>query len=213
MTLDEMVTQVAQRLNLTSTAALARIADDLKTRYSEVLGSIGMTPSSQGVVTAATVIGNRYVTFWGCQKILSVFNSDNQVLGQRMFDELRNTTPGSGSPDVYAVATVSDDSTTIFLNNTPAAVETLSADAVVDASVLVGGSSPAFPALYHDLLVQGAVADELLKMEKQSLAEEAERKFEKRLSELRYFLAKSAYLQQFQGKTGGWPGSSGWLGY
>jgi hypothetical protein len=58
------------------------------------------------------------------------------------------------------------------------------------------GDEPTFPADFHDILVEGARYEELRKMDKMMpLAQEAYGRFEKRMSDLRYFLAKSAYLK------------------
>ncbi len=213
MTLDEMVTQVAQRLNLTSTAALARIAKDIQECYGTVLGAVGMPTSSRGVVHSDTEASNQYLTFYSVQKLLSVFKVAGQPLWEKSFDEMRLLTPGSGSPNGYAISTIADNSVTIFFDNVPSAIETVYADALLDLSALQGGDSPAFPNLYHDMLVHGAMEIELNKMEKPDLADREGAKFQGMLGDLRYFIAKSAYLSRWQGKTGGWNGSMSWLGY
>ncbi len=201
MTLDEIVNTIASRLNLTSQTALARIADSVRERYRVVLGAVGLNTSTQGVVTANTAVAYRYVTFNGIQKVLGVFNSDPQprVLQERTFTQLRNAIDRDGSPQQYAIAGTSNNTVTIFLDSTPTAIETLSADALVDAANLTGGDSPIFNDLYHDILVTGGRATELEKMEKLALADRAEQQFQVRLSELRYFLATSAYLDITQG--------------
>jgi len=210
VTLDQIVGQVASRLNLTSGEALARIAEDVREKYRDVLGTVGLATSTRGTVTGATVIGNQYVTFYDLQKIMAVFDSNSQVLAERTFDEIRNAIPGSGSPSIYAIANSDSSSCTVFLNNIPTAVETLTADALVDASItLTGSAQPKFPSIYHDILVHGAMAIELMKMEKPSLAEAEEGKYQQRVSDLRYFLAKSAYLDIYQNRTG-WPWNLGW---
>ncbi len=201
MTRDQIVTEVAQRLNLTSPAALARIADDVNERYNWLLGTVGLATSSRGVVTANSVIGYRYVTFYNAQKLLSVFNAQGITLIEVSFDELRNAVLSSDPPQKYAVSTMGPTFVTIFLDCVPASIYTLSADALVDAATLGATDVPAFPQVYHDILVYGAKAVELRKMGMESLADEAEAMFERRLSELRYFIAMSAYREIYQGKT------------
>ncbi len=203
MTRDEIVAQVAERLNLTSTTALTRIAAEVTERYRWVLGAVGLPMLTQGTTSALTAIGVRYLTFTGIQKLKSVFNSDDRTLGEVTFDELRNRAVREDPPREYAIVGVTKNTVTIFLDCMPATVYTLSADALVDAAVLGPTDEPVFPEVFHDLLVYGARAIELEKMEKEDLAAEAENKFQRRLSELRYFLAKSAYLSIYQGRTAG----------
>jgi hypothetical protein len=189
-----------ERLNLTSAAASARIEREINERYRWVLSAVGMLTSSRGIVTADTVIGNRYVQFDLIQKLLSVFNEDGQTLGQVTFDELRNRQVLSDPPREYAIAAVEDDAVTIYLDCEPATVYTLSADVMLGLPELGDTDTPEFPTLFHDILVYGVKAIELRKMEKPDLADEAEAMFQSRLSELRYFNAKSIYLDIYQGR-------------
>lgn len=205
MTLTEIVAQVAQRMNLTSDAALARIADDVRERYRWVLGTIGLATASRDVVVANTVVGSRYLVFENTIKVLAVFDNTGRTLPELTFDELRNRIALSGTPQSYALDVMDTSSVTLFLDSVPTAIEAFSADALVDTTALTGSDEPAFPNLYHDLLVYGARAIELRKMEKTDLADEAEREFQTRLSDLRMFIAKSAYLDIYQGKRSGYP--------
>ena len=77
----------------------------------------------------------------------------------------------------------------------------LTADVEVNLATLSGVGVPAFAESFHDLLVYGAVAIELEKMEKYELAKAQEARCEGRISELRMFIAKSAYRTMWQGKT------------
>lgn len=189
-----------ERMNLTSAAASVRIEREIEERYRWVLGAVGMVTSSRATVTADTVIGNRYVQFDLIQKLLSVYNENGDTLSEVTFDELRNRQVLSDPPREYAIALVEDDAVTIFLDCEPATVYTLSADVMLDLPPLDDTDSPEFPSLFHDILVYGVRAIELRKMEKPDLADEAEAMFERRLSELRYFNAKSIYREAYQGK-------------
>ncbi len=77
-----------------------------------------------------------------------------------------------------------------------------------DLAVLGASDTPTFPEQFHDILVYGAMAIELDKMEKPDRQAAAEARFQGRLSELRFFIATSAYLTIYQGKTG--PGLTTW---
>jgi hypothetical protein len=79
----------------------------------------------------------------------------------------------------------------------PNSVYNLSADVLaIGTDMTADGDVPTFPEDFHDILVEAVLKDELSKMEKLQYSRDAERKFEKRLSELRYFLAKRAYLSR-----------------
>ena len=101
----------------------------------------------------------------------------------------------------YAIYAMGATTVTIILDRLPSAAATLYAEGLIVAATLSGSGVPAFAEDFHDILVFGAVADELRKMEKVQLAKDAESDFEQRLSDLRMFIAKSAYLDMYQGKT------------
>ena len=89
------------------------------------------------------------------------------------------------------------------LTVTWAAPFTLYADALSTVTTLSGSQKPDFPESFHDILIYGAMADEYFKMEKPQMAQMFDQKFEQRLSDLRGFIAKTAYLDQYQGRYNG----------
>ena len=101
----------------------------------------------------------------------------------------------------FAIYSTTAITVTIVLNSIPTTAHTLYAEGLSNVASLSGSGTPAFAEDFHDILVFGAVADELRKMEKVQLAKDAEDDFERRLSDLRMFIAKSAYLDMYQGKT------------
>lgn len=202
MTFDNIVSKVATRLNLTSAATLVRIGEEVNERYREVASSIGLGPTVRGTATATTVVGTRTLTF-DCQKIWSVYDADNDpptMVWEETFELLRERGESSGTPQYYAIQLMGASTVTILLHPEPDAVNVLTADVERTLSDLAGEQEPAFSHDFHDILVRGAMADELYKMEKYDLSGAQEEKFEKRLSELRLFIAKSAYLEIYQGK-------------
>jgi hypothetical protein len=124
-----------------------------------------------------------------------------RVLIERTFDELRNSPLGTQPPQRYAIARMGATSATIYLDCIPSSVFLLSADIHERTTTLSGTSEPVFSENFHDILVHGVLADELYKMEKYDMSKAQEAKYEKRLGELRLFIAKSAGLQIYQGKT------------
>jgi hypothetical protein len=218
VTFTELVTAVADRLNLTSTEATTRIGREINDRYRRVTSSIGLTLTRRAEVTAATVIGDPAVTFT-CEKILAVFDvttGNRRVLAERTFDEWRNANtwaPTSGQPLTFAISEMNASTVKIVLDPVPSSVFTLRADAIENASTLSGVQVPDFAADFHDVLMHGALADELYKMEKADLARQSEADYQARLSDLRMFIAKSAYLEINQGGRAGLDRGAYWPGY
>ncbi len=124
-----------------------------------------------------------------------------RVLNERTFDDLRNSILTTQPPQEYAIARMGSTSVTIYLDCLPTSVFILSADIIESTTTLSGASSPVFGENFHDILVHGGKVPELLKMEKPDLADAAEEDFQRRLSELRFFIAKSAYLSIYQGAS------------
>lgn len=168
-------------------------------------------------VTANTVVANRSLTFGTTgtkvEKILSVYNAaytPPQVLDQVSFDQMRNQMIGTDPPQQYAIQTMGDHTVTIYLGSIPATIYALTADVLSNLVDLSGTQVPAFAEDYHDILVYGPLGSEYMRMEKPDLARvydnEDERKpglFQTRCSQLRYYIAKSAYLNIYQARTGG----------
>lgn len=202
MTFTQIVTEVADRLNLTSDEALARIGRSVNERVKETVTSCGLATSVRGVVTAYTTIGDRYLTFVACEKLMSVFNPTAPqpwVLGERTFDTLRNNPLGYDPAQLYAIAKMQPTSVTIFLDCAPASSYALCADAYRSTVTLVGNQEPPFSENFHNAIVYGAMATEYDKMEKEAYANKMEAKYQLRLTELRYFIRTSAYLSIAQG--------------
>src|SRR3990167_1372406 len=205
MTFTEIRTEVAERLNLTSTTALARIGRSINQRHREVASSVGMQTTGRitGVV-AHTAIGSRTIAF-PLQKVFTVYDTNYTgplILGELSYHEMRIRPTFSGDPSrAYAVQSVTGSTTTLLLDSTPATVHTLTADGEASLMTLSGTMAPLFPENFHDLLIAGTMAIEYEKMEKQPLADVQENKFQQRISELRFFLAKSAWLDIQQAKS------------
>lgn len=203
MTFTDIVTRVTNKLNRTSTDAITRIGLSVNDRYRAVVSSVGINTAKRTSVTANTVVGDRTVAFT-CEKVYAVSDpayTPARLLFERTYDELKYGLLGTDPPRLWAVQTEIATTVTIFLDCTPATIYALNADALVSAADLTGTNVPAFAADFHDVLYWGALADELEHMEKYDKAAKQEKKYELRLAELRYFLAKSAYKTLYQGKT------------
>ncbi len=206
MTFDQIVAEVADRLNLTSTQAITRIGRSVNLRYKWLSSTLGLQTLARTVVTANTVIGNQSVTFTNVVKTYSIFNpafTPPQILEEVTIDELRNQPIHADPPSQFAIQLTGATSLTVKLNSVPASIYALGADAEAIVATLSGSQVPAFTENFHDILIYGAAATELDKMEKYDKSNKHEALFQVRLAELRYHIAKSAYMQMYQGRTSG----------
>jgi hypothetical protein len=202
MTFTDIQFEITDRLNLTSPASIARVGRSINERYKWVVSSCGLITASRGTATALTTIGSRTLTF-AAEKVLSVFNpafTPPFVLTEYTFDELRNEIIGTDPPIQYAIQQMGGSTVTIMLSSVSATVFPLTADTETNQMTLQGTMVPAFAEDFHDVLVYGGMATELEKMEKYDMAAVKEKTYERRLSDLRFFIAKSAYLDIYQGK-------------
>ncbi len=199
-----MQTEVAERLNLTSPEALARVGRNINSRNRRITSSLGLNTSRRTTNSQNTVIGNQQLTF-ALEKLEVVYtlvSGKRRVLDEISYDEWRNrdtSTPGTGDSDCYAVETTGAATVTIVLDYTPDAIEAIKADGLGPAAALSGSGSPPFAADFHDAIVLGVIADEYHKLGNPNQATYFESKFDERVSELRLFIAKSAYLKRGQG--------------
>lgn len=209
MTYTEIVSLIADRLNLKSNEQLARVGTELNMRHREVLSSIGISQVAEETTATATAsIGNRYLTFGpspvAVTKILSVYNASGStypppILDEITVDQMLNAGLVSDPPTAYAVTGMGERTVTIKLNSIPATTLTLTADVLGNVTQLSGALSPAFSEDFHDILVNMVMADELEKQEKYDKATAKLKQAEKRMGELRLFVAKSAYRDVVQG--------------
>jgi hypothetical protein len=192
---------VMSRLNLSTSDARSLVKGFLNLRYRQVQSSIGLAPTRRGVLTFNTVIGQRSVAL-PVAKLTNIV--DRAILRRPLvevtLDQLRALDPAElvvGPPTHYAIHKHEQDEVTILLYPTPTSVSALHADALLPGTDMsADADEPTFPADFHDVLVYGAVADSLRKLEKWKPADAEETRFASRLSDLRYFLVKSAYLSR-----------------
>lgn len=211
MTFDEIVSDIRDRLNLTSDASLTRIEDGVNDLYKEVTSSIGLIVSRRVVDDFELDPGDAELEdqhpeleITGMEKVFSIRQVDGTrltLLSEVTYDELTNVSVKNGTPRKWAVVRMAQGSVTVAFESLPAATVTLRVEGLDRLDTLDDDDVPAFPESFHDILVQGVIADELLKMEKPQLAAIADAKYEKRLSDLRMFIAKSGYLDIHQGKV------------
>lgn len=214
MTFDEIVVEAADRLNLTSDAALERLGRYVNSRYRRVTSAIGLQTSRRVDVELdldGSVVGSPPAAVLPelripeIEKVLKV-TMDLGATGVRTLDELTydditDRPTRSALPRAWAPKKMLANSVIITLDAFPDAEFSVRVYGYAQADVLADDAEPAFSESHHDVLVEGAIADELRKMEKPALAAIAEQIYNERLSDLKMFIAKSAYLEQFQGKN------------
>ena len=203
-TFNELQLDIADRMNLSSDDALARIFREINTRYRRVTSSLGLDASRRVVRTADATIGERDLTFSSMEHLEAVYievNGENKPLKEITHTEMLTEPLVGEPPSKYAVTSITATSVTVTVNCVPTTAFTLVAVGLNVSETLAGvADSPAIPESFHDILIYGVLADEYRKKEKFDLMRESELVYEQRLADLRMFLAKSAFLEITQGK-------------
>lgn len=199
MTFTVIVNKVANRMNLTSAVALARIGDTVNEGYKELMAELRMKPT---VVSANTVIGNQEVTFTGVEKLFSVFDpafTPPRPLGLFSVDQLRNMPLRGDPPSNYAITLWGASTVTIKLDSIPATIYALGADAGPNLMDIAGSQIPAFTESFQNALVYKGMAIELDKMEKWQAADRKKQEYGDRVNDLKHYIASSSYTRMYQG--------------
>lgn len=206
MTFTELRTEIMDRLNLTSSAASTRVGRAINRVYRKVTSSIGLELSRRVTIQQAVSIGVSTVTFTNTEKVINVYNrsvSPYKLLDLVTIDELEGLQPfvAGGNPTKYALSSQTSDTVTVLINCIPQTAFVLYADVHTAVADLSGTQEPAFPESFHDVIIEGVLADELRKMEKPQLAGMAKVEYDRILSDLRMWIAKTGYLDNYQGKS------------
>jgi len=203
MTFKQIQDRVLDRLNLTSTDARTRIKNFINERYRQAVTSCSLPRLRMGSAAPVTVSGSAAITVSGVIKPLTfTLPALNRVLYERSQDQLRTYDPSGqwlGAPQYYAVTNYGATTFALLLMPKPDAAYTLNVDGYLAGTDLsADGDIPAFPEDFHDILENGALADEYDHKDKGDYAKKYEMRYQQRLSELRYFVAKSIYSHRTQ---------------
>lgn len=224
MTYEEIISETAERLGLASDEAKSRIRREVDSRYRRATSSIGLETSRRAQISKAATIGNRTITFGTVgtapqvagatapapiEKVLAVIDKTSTrdlVLRQVTMDDMHDLPVRTVMPRHWAVASMHTGSVDVYLDTVPATTFTLYADVILGmpaglTTLTNQTPSPDFPESFHELIIFGVMADEYRRMEKMALAQSCELDYEKRLSDLRMFIAKTAYMDQYQGRS------------
>jgi hypothetical protein len=195
--------RVMARHNLTTTEARTRIKQYINERTRHVQTSTNIRRVRRGTVSIPTVIAAPTLVATGVARVLAVSTAlDNRVLEERTLVQLRLMDPNLsrvGDPQYYAVNVVGATAPTLRFQPIPNRVLTLTIDGMLlGTEMTADGDIPGFPEDFHNALIFGASADEYDHQEKADLLMVQEQKFERRLSDLKYWMATSAFLEQGQ---------------
>jgi hypothetical protein len=191
------------RTNLTTTAARDRIKAYVNERLRRVATSTNVGRVRFGSVSINTVANVNTITSTGLVKIVTAsIPAENQILDERTTDQLRSydtDVSQNGVPRFFAVKAVNATTLTVQLYPEPDAIYAVVLEGILTGTDLSADADvPGLPEDFHDVLIFGALADELPHLQRTDEAAYYEDKFEKRLSDLKYFLAKSAYLRRVE---------------
>jgi hypothetical protein len=191
------------RTNLTTTAARDRIKAYVNERLRRVATSTNVGRVRFGSVSINTVANVNTITSTGLVKIVTAsIPAENQILDERTTDQLRNydtDVSQNGVPRFFAVKAVNATTLTVQLYPEPDAIYAVVLEGILTGTDLSADADvPGLPEDFHDVLIFGALADELPHLQRTDEAAYYEDKFEKRLSDLKYYLAKSAYLRRVE---------------
>lgn len=207
MTKEEIIDEIMSRLNLTSTTARARIGTIFNRYYLRVTTAIGMAQISRREfdVEGITTIASAEVEFALMEKITRVFfindNGEKAFLDEVTIDELRDEDIPSGDmPSRYAMKSMGSESCTIYLDQIAETEYSLFADGYIKGSLLEDEDEPVFPESFHDVMVEGPLVDEYKKLKDGENAKGSKLEYEQRMSDLKHWAGKTAYLKIRQGQ-------------
>lgn len=203
MTFTEIVSDICDRLNYTSTDATTRVGKAVNRKYKEITSSIGLVTARRTEVQKAATLGVSTLIFTGIEKIITVIDKSsgtNRILQERTYEYMLDKAPAtSDSPQEYAIVNMGASTTSILMDVTPQTAFVLYAEGHATAGTLSGTQEPAFSESFHDVLIEGVLVDEYRKLEKPDYMKASKAIFDQRMGELRLWIAKSAWLDIYQG--------------
>lgn len=204
MTFTEIVDDIKDRLNLSSSDATTRIGKAVNRKYKEVTSSLGMVVSRRTEVQADTTEGVRTLTFDGIEKISAVIDRSSgtdRLLREVTYEEMKDVAVREDDlPAQWAVYRTGPDTVTIYLDCNPQSEFTLYAEGLESKATLSGSDEPTFSESYHDVLVEAVLVDEYRKLEKFDFMKASKVLYDTRMSELRLWISLSSYNDIHQGK-------------
>lgn len=209
MTFVQIQDRVLARATQSSTVARTRVKEYINEILRKIATSTNCARVRSGTVSINTVDGTKTITSTGLVKVQSVtIPAENRVLEERSADQIRLMDPDAsqeGLPRYFVVQKFNATTCTLRLWPTPDAIYAVEIDGVLTGTDLSADADvPGLPEDFHDMLVTGALAKERDHLEKFDLALKGEQEFEQRLSSLKYFLNKSAFLRRQDAERPWW---------
>lgn len=214
MTFDEIVAMIALDLNIatTNTVSFTRIGTHVNRRYRQVMRRLGMNVFSRGEFDFDCVPGTALQTIPDdndpvITRVVSVFYQADattrpRALIELSYDEIKQMVPTTDIPTHWAPQKMGSDTVTFRINSTVPDGLTLIIEAELSKSTLAGSDVPEFSEEFHEILVKGGKADELLKMEKPTLSRVLKDEFIEDLNELSLKAVIGAHADIVQNKYG-----------
>lgn len=206
MSKSEIIDEIMNRLNLTSTTARVRIGTIFNRYYLRVTTAIGMSQITRREfdVEGVTEIASPEVEFSLLEKITRVYflndSGEKVILDEVTIDELRDENiPSGDNPSRWAIKSIGAESCIIYLDQIPESEYSLFADGYIKGSLLDDDQEPVFPESFQDVLVEGPLIDEYKKLKEWDGAKSSKLEYEQRLSDLKHWAGKTAYLKVRQG--------------
>lgn len=226
MTFAEMRTAVTDYCHLTSADAILRVGKSLNRHYRRVTSLVGLDTARFVTRTTSVSPGARTATFAEIEKIDRIVDATTPTairsLTQVSMNVQRTMQPTEGPCSTWAFQNADADSVVVLLDTTQPFAYSLQADGWSTLTTMVADSDePVFPESFHDLLVWFVISEELLKKEKDTLADRYQARAEKLLADLRFQLADthsqdtvqaSADQSMRAGFSGGGAGAGGGSG-
>ncbi|HMJ86914.1 MAG TPA: hypothetical protein VK504_27235 [Vicinamibacterales bacterium] len=214
MTFLELQDRIMDRLNLSTDEARARIKNFINERVRNIQTSCNMARVRRGTITITTTNGVEtlpalvddddpdLVIIKPLTAKIPLSPGGFPPLSEITLDAIRRSPEASPArPHTYAVTGFGASGCALRLYPTPDdAYEILIDGLLLGVDLVDDDDVPAMPEDFHDAILFGALADEYDHFDKAPLAAKQEKKFEKRVGELRYFIAKSTYLERVQGR-------------
>lgn len=210
MTFKQIQDRVLARTNLTTTVARTRVKEFINERLRRVATSVNVGRVRAGSVSVNTVANNNAITTTGLVHIKAItIPAQNMMLDERTVEQLRTYDPDiseNGIPRYYAVRKVNATTLELMLYPEPDAIYAVTIDGILTGTDLTAdGDIAGLPEDFHDILIYGALADEYPHLKDTDMSVYFETKFDERVKDLRYYMAKSAWLRRTE------PGRDPWL--
>src|SRR4051812_9145882 len=158
MTFTNIVADIMDRLNLTSTDAQTRIGSAVNRKYKQVTSSLGMVLSRRTTVQKAATPGVQSITFTGIEKTIAIIDKSsgtNRILDEITYEQMLAKAPTTGDTAYcYAIENVGASTVTILFDCIFQTAFVMYAEGHATAGTLSGTQEPAFSESYHDILAE-----------------------------------------------------------